>query len=130
MTTTKKNKEFRQFNGEKEVSRIKDTRAYILKNNLTGLMNNHKWREIFEWLEKNQIKFTLTSLLSSTELNCTFIRELEDDCLLIDDSGQFIFFLEINTIILPKSNPTKSFLEEMDIVYLEIDETFSVIGYR
>ncbi len=130
MTTTKKNKEFRQLNGEKVVSRIKDTRAHILKNNLTGLMNNHKWREIFEWLEKNRIKFTLTSLLSSTEYYCTFIRELEDDCLLIDDSGQFINFLEINTIILPKSNSTKSFLEEMDIVYLEIDETFIVIAYR
>ncbi len=130
MTQTNKQNTQRQHDLEKYESRIKQTRAYILKNNLGGLLNNHKWREIFEWLEKNQTPFTLTTLLDSTEQTCTFIRELERDSILLDDSGQFIDFLEINKLTVSKSNSLKTFLDKLNVEFADTDKTFVIFCYR
>lgn len=130
MTNTNKHNTHRHHDREKYDSRIKQTRAYILDNNLSGLLNNQKWQKIFEWVERNQTPFTLTTLLNSNEQTCTFIRELENNSILIDDSGQFIDFLEINKLTVSKSLSLTSFLAESSIDYADNDKTTVIIGYR
>ncbi len=130
MTRTNKQYSYKHFEHEKYQSRIKQTRAYILNNNLSGLLNNHKWQEIFEYLKFNHVPFTLTTLLNSTEKTCTFIRELENNCILIDDSGQFIDFFEIKTLKTSKHDSLKTFLDKLNIEYIDSDTDVEIICYR
>lgn len=130
MTFTNKHNNHRQDAREKYDSRIKQTRAYIVDNKLSGLLNNQKWQRIFEWLEKNQTAFTLTILLNPDQRTCTFIRELENNSILVDDSEQFVDFLEISKLTISKFTTLTSFLDKSNIKYSENDKTLDIIGYR
>ncbi len=130
MTLTNKHNINKQRDREKHNSRIKQTRKYILDNSLMGLLNNQKWQNVFEWLEGNKIEFKLITLLNPLERNCDFIRELETNSILIDDSGEFIDFLEIKKLTIFKSSSLITFLNESNIEYLDNSEMLDIVGYR
>lgn len=130
MTQTNKHNTNRHNDREKYDSRIKRARAYIHDNNLSGLLNYQKWYKIFEWLQINQTSFTLTTLLNPNVQTCTFIRELENNSILIDDSGQFIDFLEINKLTIPKTISLTLFLNSTHVEYVDNNNTTEIFGYR
>jgi hypothetical protein len=130
VTVMNKQNNHQQQAREKYESRIKQTRAYILDKNLKGQLNNQKWLAIFEWMEKHPSAFTLTTLLNTDTQHCTFIRELGDNSILIDDPGMFIVFLEIHTLTIPTSDALSIFLDELHVPYAEFDQLIEITGYR
>jgi len=115
---------------EKRDSRIKETRNFIFKNTSSSLLNNQKWYLIFEWIEKNNSDFELKTLLSSDFRKSKNILELENNSLLIDNSGDFIDFLELETLILKNSKNIKSELDRLNVEFVELPNQIEINGYR
>lgn len=111
-------------------SRIKQTKRLILEHNFAGLLNNQKWFRIFDWLNMNSIDFHLKTLNSSDKVICKFIRELEKSSILIDDSGNFIEFLEIESITIKKTDKILFLLKELNVDYSACGSCIDINGYR
>ena len=69
-------------------------------------------------------------LLSSEEQNCDWIRELEDTSILIDDTGNFIEFFEIEKIKTTNHNGLSEFLRLSNFEYDDSQEEIEVYGYK
>jgi hypothetical protein len=91
-------------------SRIKQTRALIETKGLSGLFNNTKWLEVFEWIDDSRMAFDIKLLSEDNIRHCDFIRELENTSVLIDDTGDFIEFLEIELLKLNETTVWLSIL--------------------
>jgi hypothetical protein len=115
---------------EMREARIKNTNGFILQKNLSGFMNNTKWYKFFDWLWAHQIPFEIKSLLSNEIKKCNEIYELEDTSILIDNSGDFIEFLEIEIVTVAKSEIVKNYLTEQNIEFADQFQQLRVIAYR
>ena len=130
MTQTNKANTINERKQEKRLSRLKITKNFILNESLTGLLNNQKWIKIFEVIDINNIDFEIKKLLSENYKPCSFIRELENTSLLIDDSGDFIEFFEIDRLKVKKVNELITLLEEIKAKYTDQNELIEIEGYN
>lgn len=115
---------------EKRDSRIKETRNFILKNSAVSLMNNQKWFQVFELIEQKCSEFELKTLLSSDVIISNHILELENNSVLIDNSGDFIDFLELEKLTLKSTLKLKVQLKKLNIEFTEHSEKIDINGYR
>ena len=127
---TKKSKTYHLRNKEKRDSRIKETLNFILEKNYGSLLNNQKWFRIFEWIEQNNSEFELKTLLTSDIKKVNDIFELEHNSILIDYSGNFIEFLELEKLILNSRSELKTELKKLNIEFYEELNTIIIEGYR
>ena len=127
---TKKSELYHLRSKEKRDYRIKETRNLILKKNYGSLLNNQKWYRIFEWIEQHNYEFELKTLLSSDIKKANDILELEQSSILIDNSGNFIEFLELEQLILNKTSELKSELKNLNIEFYEELNKIIIQGYR
>ncbi len=130
MTRTKVSESLDQREVEKRESRLKQTQQFILSNSIAGLLNNHKWYSLFEWIECENIPFGIKILLSGEYRKCDWIRELEDTAILIDDKGDFIEFFEIESLQTVNHNGLSEFLRVSNFDYNETQEGIEVYGYK
>ncbi|MDN5205452.1 hypothetical protein QQ008_28980 [Fulvivirgaceae bacterium BMA10] len=93
-------------------------------------MNNIKWLEVFDWLQNENISFQLKTLLSIEQSYCDFIRELESTSILIDDSGDFTEFLEIEFVRTDSSDALLKFLLGSKISFNQTENRIQINGYE
>lgn len=115
---------------EKRDSRIKETRNFILKHTSGSLMNNQKWYRVFELVEQNHSEFELKTLLSSDIKISNNILELENNSVLIDNSGNFIDFLELEKLTLKSTPELETQLKELNVDFTEQLGKIEINGYR
>jgi len=127
---TNKSESYQVRNKEKRESRIKETRNLILSKSYSSLMNNRKWYQIFELLEQQYSEFELKTLLSSEAKKTDQILELEKSSILIDNSGDFIEFLELEQLILKNTSELKTELKKLNMDFFEQADFISIYGYR
>jgi hypothetical protein len=106
------------------------TKEFALINTTARLLNNHKWYSIFDRLDDINSVFELKILLSNDIKICHHIQELEKTSILIDDSGDYIEFLEIDRLRIKKTNELMTFLEELNVEFIEQEEYIDIEGYR
>ncbi|MEN5197524.1 hypothetical protein [Sphingobacterium faecium] len=99
-------------------------------NAKSGLLNNIKWFNLFELLEALVLQFSLKRLNHQIEIEITFIRELESDCLIIDDKNGFIKFLDIEKITFLGNESLVSFLEDKNYPFDTDQDSITIYGYR
>ncbi len=127
---TKKSGPYQIRKKEIQDSRIKETQNFIRSKSLSSLMNNHKWFQIFELIEKHQFEFELKTLLSSKIRKNDSILELEKSSILIDNSGEFIEFLELEQIVVKSTLEFKSELDKLNVDFYEEMNNIKIQGYR
>ncbi|MBU2996420.1 hypothetical protein KO500_08235 [Cellulophaga baltica] len=127
---SKKSELYHLISKEKRDSRIKETRNFILEKTNGSLLNNQKWYRIFEWIEQHHSEFELKTLLSSEIKKADHIFELEKSSILIDNSGNFIEFLELEQIILKNKSELKVELKKLNVEFLEQADFIEINGYR
>ena len=93
-------------------------------------MNNQKWYRIFEWIEQNNSEFELKTLLSSDIKKSNVILELENSSILIDNSGNFIDFLELEQLTLKNTAVLKAQLNKLNVGFIEQSDEIEIKGYR
>jgi len=114
---------------EKRDSHIKQTRKFILENTSYSILNNQKWHKIFELVEQYCSEFELKTLLSFEIKKVDQILELEKSSILIDNSGNFIEFLEIEQLILKNTSELKTELKKLNVDFLEQADHIEINGY-
>lgn len=127
---TKKSELYQLRHKEIRDSRIKETRNLIISKSFSSLMNNQKWYRIFEWIEQHHYEFKLKTLISSEIIKIDQINELEKSSILIDNSGDFIKFLELEQLILKNTTELRAELEKQNVEFIEQDNFIEVNGYR
>jgi len=127
---TKKSELYLLRNKKKRDSRIKETQNFIRSKSFSSLMNNYKWFQIFELIEEHQSKFELKTLLSSEIRKADSILELEKSSILIDNSGEFIEFLELEQIVVKSTLQLKSELDKLNADFHEDLDNITIQGYR
>lgn len=127
---TKKSEQYQIRKKEIRDSRIKETRNFIRSKSFSSLMNNHKWFQIFELIEEHQSEFELKTLLSSEIRKADSIHELEKSSILIDNSGEFIEFLELEQIVVKRTLELKSELDKLNVDFYEEMNNIKIQGYR
>jgi len=130
MSTTIKAKIHQKQQQEKLASRIKTTKAFIASNNLTGLLNNQKWFNLFEFIEDCNLSFQMKLLNSDEIINVVQIFELEKTAILIDFKGNFVMFLEIDKITIPGTMELQKYLNQERFEYVSLENVFEIFGYR
>lgn len=127
---TKKSELFLQRIKEKRNSRIKETRNFIVEKTNGSLMNNRKWLRVFELIEQRNSEFEIKTLLASGIRKADQILELESSSLLIDNSGDFIEFLEIELLVLKNTSDLKSEMKKLNVEFTERADFIEIHGYR
>ena len=127
---TKKSELYHLRSIKKRDSRIKETRNFILKKTSGSLLNNHKWYWIFELIEQHNAEFELKTLLSPEIRKPEHILELEQTSILIDNSGDFIEFLELEHLTLNNTSELKAELEKTNIEFITELNKIRIHGYR
>ncbi|HPE56461.1 MAG TPA: hypothetical protein P5514_01335 [Bacteroidales bacterium] len=130
MSTSIKAKTHQKQQQEKLASRIKTTKAFIVSNNLTGLLNNQKWFNLFEFIEDCNLSFQMKLLNSDEIIHIAQIFELEKTAILIDLKGNFVIFLEIEKISIPRSVDIHDFLSQKKFEFNPLENVIEIIGYR
>ena len=114
---------------EKRDSRIKEVRNYISNTSLSSLMNNVKWFKVLEEVEFRDVTFKMKLLLNSETIEVNQIFEIEESSILINNNGEFIEFMEIESIEVPRSIEFKSFCNRMKLLYSEKMDHIQINGY-
>lgn len=115
---------------ERRQSRIKTTRGLILTRGLSGLLNNTKWFEIFDWIDGPRMEFEIKLLSESSPRQSNSIRELESTAVLVDDDGDFIEFLEIESLSFNINSKSIEYLKTLGVeYYIQADEV-AIPGYK
>jgi len=127
---TKKSELYRIRLKEKRDSRIKETRSLISNKTKGSLMNNQKWNSVFELIESGMTEFKLKTLLNEHSISCDFIRELEGTSILIDNSGNYIEFLEIERLTFNESNELIKELRKLNVEFTSERGELEIHGYR
>jgi hypothetical protein len=115
---------------QKRISRVTQTRNLIVTKGLSGLLNNTKWYQIFEWIEQARISFDIKLLSEVDSRHCSFIKELEDTSILADDKGDFVEFLEIESLTFKRDKKLVDLLDKLGAVYLSETDNITVRGYN
>ena len=126
---TKKSELYQIRKKEIRDSRIKETRNFIRSKSFSSLMNNHKWFQIFELIEEQQSEFELKTVRSFEIRKADSILELEKSSILIDNSGEFIEFLELEQITLKNTAELKSELNNLNVDFYEESDKIKIRGY-
>ena len=126
---TKKSEQYQIKKKEIRDSRIKETRNFIRSKSFSSLMNNHKWFQIFELIEEQQSEFELKTVRSFEIRKADSILELEKSSILIDNSGEFIEFLELEQITLKNTAELKSELNNLNVDFYEESDKIKIRGY-
>ena len=126
---TKKSELYQIRKKEIRDSRIKETRNFIRSKSFSSLMNNHKWFQIFELIEEQQSEFELKTVRSFEIRKADSILELEKSSILIDNSGEFIEFLELEQITLKNTAELKSELNNLNVDFYEESDKIKICGY-
>ncbi len=126
---TNKQKNFNNFEKQKNLSRLKRVKKIILEKGFYGVLNNQKWFAIFEIIEKNNISFKIKLVDVEREKYCEFIIELESTSLLINNFRNYIEFFEIEYIELHKNNEMLNFLNSKKTNYVENNNKIKILGY-
>ncbi|WP_370632431.1 DUF6678 family protein [Marixanthomonas sp. SCSIO 43207] len=126
---TKKSELYQIRKKEIRDSRIKETRNFIRSKSFSSLMNNHKWFQIFELIEEQQSEFELKTVRSFEIRKADSILELEKSSILIDNSGEFIEFLELEQITLKNTSELKSELNNLNVDFYEESDKIKIRGY-
>ncbi len=127
---SKKQKKINKTEKSKKLSKLTKVKRIILENGFNGLLNNHKWHTIFERIDEKNIVFKIKLLIASEASFCDFIRELYETSILIDDSGKFIAFFEIEYIELNRSVGLIKFLDDNKIEYFKSEKSIKILGYN
>ena len=114
---------------EKRDSRIKEVKNYISNTSLSSLMNNVKWFKVLEEVEFRDVTFKMKLLLNSETIEVNQIFEIEESSILINNNGEFIEFMEIESIEVPRSIEFKSFCNRMKLLYSEKMDHIQINGY-
>ncbi|SEA79486.1 hypothetical protein [Psychroflexus halocasei] len=93
-------------------------------------MNNQKWYRVFELVEENHSEFELKTLLSSDIKVSNDILELENNSVLIDNSGDFIEFLELEKLTLKTTSELEIQLKKLNVDFTEQSDKIEINGYR
>lgn len=115
---------------EKRQSRINQARELIRITKLSGLFNNTKWFKLFEWLDDSRMVFDIKLLSENKLRHCDFIRELEDTSVLVDDTGDFVEFIEIELLKFKMDDTLTMYLDNSNIEYIVSAEDLIIQGYR
>lgn len=115
---------------EKRISRIKDSKNFILANKLSGLLNNYKWYQVFELIENNHLEFYYKILLDSKVIKSKQLLELEKSSFISDSSTGFIEFLEVDFITFNSSFEVMYELTELNIQFTVSIDKIIINGYR
>jgi predicted TIM-barrel fold metal-dependent hydrolase len=115
---------------EKYNSRIRDTRDFILNHTKGSLLNNQKWNQIFQSIEMMGFEFEIKTLLSTDIVSSKSILELEEKHILVNHSGNFIKFLEIEKLILDDSSELRSEFDKLNVEFFTESEKIIINGYR
>jgi len=99
-------------------------------NNKTGLLNNSKWYNLFKLSDDLSMDLVLKQLNNQNEIYCDFIRELEKDCLMIDDKSGFIKFVDIEKITLKTNLELIAFLDKKNYSFDAEHDSIDVYGYK
>ncbi|QNR23907.1 hypothetical protein [Croceimicrobium hydrocarbonivorans] len=130
MSTSKSAKLKTKLNIEKRAARIKQAKDLIHQKSKSSLMNNVKWHALFEILAFREVPFQLKRINGSDLKACSFIRELESSALLIDDSGDFTEFLEIEEVLFAKDSDLITELESIGVFFEFRDQQICIPGYQ
>jgi hypothetical protein len=93
-------------------------------------LNNTKWSKIFEWIEDSRLEFEIKLLSETNPRHCDFIKELADNSVLVDNSGDFVEFLEIESLTLKRGKKSIEFLDSLGVEYLDKADNLMIAGYR
>jgi hypothetical protein len=115
---------------ERRQSRINRTRELILTKGLSGLLNNVKWFKIFEYFEDSRTTFDIKLLSEDNLRHSDSILELENTSVLVDNTGDFIDFLEIEFLRIRKEDTLAKHLDELKVDYFEEADNLIIQGYR
>ena len=110
-------------------ARIKKSQQIISKLNISGLLNNTKWLNIFKEIEGKNLNFTLKLLSRKQSIHCKQIFELEQTNLLTDGFNDFIEFIEIEELTVSKPI-FKEFLSEHIMKSIDLNDSVLIQGYR
>lgn len=130
MSTSKSAKLKAKLNIEKRAARIKQAKDLIHQKSKSSLMNNVKWQALFEILGFREVPFHMKRIIGSDLKACSFIRELESSAILIDDSGDFTEFLEIEEVLFAKDPELIPELESIRVFYELRDPQICIPGYQ
>ena len=95
----------------------------------SGLLNNIKWYNLFECVEHYKLEFELV-LTDSKRIISSEIFELEKQSILIDTSGNFIEYKEIQTLIHPITTVFIQDLKSLNIPYYIEENKIFINGYQ
>lgn len=115
---------------ERRQSRINRTKELIRTKRLSGLLNNTKWFEVFEHLEDSRIAFDIKLLSEDTLRHCDSILELENTSVLVDNTGDFTDFLEIEILKVRKDDTLAKLLDDLNVDYFDEADDLIIQGYR
>lgn len=110
-------------------ARVKQTQNYVTDQNLTGLLNNTKWVRIFEELDSRNLPFELRLLLNNESIFCQKILELESTSILTYGFDDFIEFLEILELEIPRRT-LEDFLINNHIDFENSTDKLIISAYR
>jgi len=130
MSTSKSTKLKTKLNIDKRAARIKQAKVLIHQKSKSSLMNNVKWQALFEILEFREVPFHLKRINGYDLKACSFIRELESSAILIDDSGDFTEFLEIEEVLIAKDLDLITELESIGVYHELRDQQICILGYQ
>lgn len=115
---------------ERRQSRINRTRELIRTKGLSGLLNNTKWFEIFDHLENARTTFDIKLLSEDHLRHADFILELENTSVLVDNTGDFIDFLEIEFLKIRKNDTLAKHLDNLKVDNFDEADNIIIQGYR
>lgn len=115
---------------ERRQSRINRTRELIRTKGLSGLLNNTKWFEIFDHLENARTAFDIKLLSEDHLRHADFILELENTSVLVDNTGDFIDFLEIEFLKIRKNDTLAKHLDNLKVDNFDEADNIIIQGYR
>lgn len=127
---TKKSEIYQVRKKEIRDSRIKETQNFIRSESFSSTMNNHEWFRVFELIQEHLFEFEIKTLISSEIKRIESILELEKSSILIDNSGEFIEFLELEQITLKNTLKLKSELDKLNVDFYEELDKIRIQGYR
>jgi len=130
---TRQNQDYHKKLKQDENSRLKIVKEYIKQNTKGSVLNNLKWSKLFESLDELKISFDinlLTDNINKNNLLTTDIYEIENEAVLTNQYNSFIYYLEIDNIIIEHdNNDIKNEFQKMNIPFEVNDDKIIVKGY-
>lgn len=125
-----KQKKINKKEKEKKLAKLEKVKALISHKGYNRILDDQKWFSIFEIIDNKRIVFKIKLIIDSDTFYCDFIRELDKHCVLVDDSGRFIKYFEIEYIGINQDRAMIDFLENQKIEYSFDGRMIKISGYN